>query len=54
MAPSKSNVAKKLAFERKQKADGSNNPKYVDVLEVDKPISGQNFGCFSLLAPKRY
>ena len=53
MAPSKSNVAKKLAFERKQRADGSSNPKYVDVLEVDKPISGQNFGCFSFISPEK-
>jgi Family of unknown function (DUF5832) len=53
MAPSKSNVAKKLAFERKQKADGSPNPKYVDILEVDKPISGQNYGCFSFISPEK-
>jgi len=53
MAPSKSNVAKKLAFERKQRADGSSNPKYVDVLEVDKPLSGQNFGCFSFISPEK-
>ena len=35
---SKSNIAKKLAFERKQNKDGSPIPKYVDLLEVDKPI----------------
>ncbi len=50
---SKSNSAKKLAFERKLRADGSSNPKYVDVLEVDKPLSGQNFGCFSFISPDK-
>ena len=39
-------------FERKQKKDGSPNSKYVDLLEVDKPIAGQNFGCFSFISPE--
>lgn len=47
---SKNNAGKK-GFERKQKKDGSPNPKYVDLLEVDKPIAGQNFGCFSFISP---
>ena len=50
---SKSNAAKKLAFERKQNKDGSNNPKYVDLLDVDKPIAGQTFGCFSFITPEK-
>lgn len=50
---SKSNIAKKLAFERKQKNDGSANPKYVDLLDVDKPIAGQTFGCFSFITPEK-
>ena len=50
--PSKSNAAKKHAFERKMKKTGEPNPKYVDVLEVDKPIAGQNFGCFSFISPE--
>ena len=49
---SKNNAAKK-GFERKQKKDGSPNPKYVDLLEVDKPIAGQNFGCFSFISPEK-
>jgi len=49
---SKFNAAKKLAFERKEKKDGSPNPKYVDLLEVDKPIAGQSFGCFSFISPE--
>jgi len=50
---SKSNIAKKLAFERKQNKDGSNNPKYVDLLDVDKPIAAQSFGCFSFITPEK-
>lgn len=50
---SKSNVAKKMAFERKLKKDGSENPKYVDLLELDKPIAGQQFGCFSFITPEK-
>lgn len=48
---SKNNAAKK-GFEKKQKKDGSPNPKYVDLLEVDKPIAGQTFGCFSFISPE--
>jgi hypothetical protein len=43
----------KKSFERKQKKDGSANPKYVDLLEVDKPIAGQSFGCFSFISPEK-
>ena len=50
---SKSNIAKKLAFERKLSKDGSSNPKYVDLLEVDKSIAGQTFGCFSFITPEK-
>lgn len=49
---SKSNPSKKNSFERKEKKDGSPNPKYVDLLEVDKPIAGQSFGCFSFISPE--
>lgn len=48
----KNNAAKK-GFERRQKKDGSVNPKYVDLLEVDKPIAGQAFGCFSFISPEK-
>jgi hypothetical protein len=47
------NKNKKHAFERKQRKDGTPNPKYVDLLEVDKPIAGQNFGCFSFISPDK-
>jgi hypothetical protein len=49
---SKTNAYKK-PFERKNKKDGTINPKYVDMLEVDKPIAGQNFGCFSFVSPEK-
>jgi len=44
---------KDVNFSRKNTADGKPNPKYVDILEVDKPISGQNFGCFSFISPDK-
>jgi hypothetical protein len=43
----------KKGFERKMKPDGSVNTKYVDVLEVDKPIANQSFGCFSFITPEK-
>lgn len=49
---SKNNASKK-AFERKTKKDGTPNPKYVDLLETDKPIAGQAFGCFSFVSPEK-
>jgi hypothetical protein len=33
-------------------ADGSENPKYVDLLEEDKAISGQKFVCVSFVSPE--
>jgi hypothetical protein len=44
---------KKNTFERKLKKDGTTNPKYVDLLEVDKPIAGQSYGCFSFITPEK-
>ena len=48
-----SGSAKKTAFDRKLTKDGSENPKYVDLLDVDKPIAGQSFGCFSFITPEK-
>lgn len=42
----------KRRFEKRLKKDGSVNPKYIDVLDVDKPIAGQTFGCFSFISPE--
>ena len=32
--------------------DGKENPKYVDLLEEDKPIAGQKFACVSFVSPE--
>ena len=40
-----------ISFERKLNKDGSKNPKYIDLLEEDKPISGQKFVCVSFVCP---
>ena len=44
---------KKTAFEKKNLNSGKPNPKYVDLLEVDKPIAGQIYGCFSFITPEK-
>jgi hypothetical protein len=41
------------SFERKINEDGTNNPKYVDLLEEDKPIAGQKFVCISFVSPDK-
>ena len=38
-------------FEKKM-VDGKANPKYVDLLEEDKPIAGQKFTCVSFVSPE--
>ena len=43
---------KKKGFERKMK-DDKPNPKYVDILEEDKPIAGQKFTCVSFCSPEQ-
>lgn len=52
MSKSNNGTGKK-GFDRKLKKDGSPNPKYVDLLDVDKPIAGQSFGCFSFISPEK-
>ena len=32
--------------------DGSQNPKYVDLLDEDKPMAGQKFVCLSFISPE--
>lgn len=43
----------KQGFERKTTKDNKQNPKYVDLLELDKPIAGQIYGCFSFITPEK-
>jgi hypothetical protein len=52
MDNSKNRSSKKKSFERKMK-DGKPNPKYVDLLEEDKPIAGQKFVCVSFVSPEK-
>lgn len=52
MDRSKSKQNAKKGFEKKQN-NGKSNPKYVDILEVDKPIAGQNFVCMSFVSPEK-
>lgn len=42
----------KTSFERKLKG-GKSNPKYVDVLDEDKPIACQKFVCVSFISPDK-
>jgi len=39
--------------ETKLNEDGTPNPKYVDLLDEDKPIAGQNFVCLSFISPEK-
>lgn len=39
-------------FEKQYNSDGSKNTKYVDLLDEDKPISGQKFACISFVSPE--
>jgi hypothetical protein len=45
--------SKHSSFERKLDKNGNTNPKYVDLLEEDKPISGQKFVCVSFVSPEK-
>ena len=42
-----------ISVERKLNADGSENPKYIDVLDEDKPIAAQKFVCVSFISPEK-
>jgi hypothetical protein len=48
---SKEPRSKTSSYERKA-VNGNNNPKYVDLLEEDKPIAGQKFVCVSFVSPE--
>lgn len=40
-------------FNKKTLKNGKPNTKYVDLLEVDKSLAGQNFGCYSFISPDK-
>jgi hypothetical protein len=52
MDRSKDKNTKKSGFERKE-INGKTNPKYIDLLEEDKPIAGQKFVCVSFVSPEK-
>lgn len=52
MSHSKQKDSRKSGFERKM-VNGKKNPKYVDLLEEDKPIAGQKFVCVSFVSPEK-
>jgi len=51
MDRSKDKNSKKQSFERKE-INGKPNPKYIDLLDEDKPIAGQKFVCVSFCSPE--
>jgi len=40
-------------FIKQRNSNGTQNPTYVDLLEEDKPISGQKFACISFVSPEK-
>lgn len=45
-------MEKTMAFERKI-VNGKENPKYIDLLDEDKPIAGQKYVCVSFCSPEK-
>ena len=41
------------SFEPRNQQDGSANPKFVDILDEDKPVAGQKFVCLSFVSPEK-
>ena len=39
-------------FDKRTTGDGAVNPKYVDVLDEDKPVANQKFVCVSFISPE--
>ena len=48
--PSKDN--RQSGVEYRYNLDKTENPKYVDLLDEDKPIAGQKFCCVSFVSPE--
>jgi hypothetical protein len=44
--------SKPINVELKTNPDGTENPKYVDLLDEDKSIAGQKFACLSFISPE--
>lgn len=52
MSTSKSNNDRQSGVEYRFNIDGSENPKYVDLLDEDKPVAGQKYCCVSFISPE--
>lgn len=46
-------MSKEFQFETEKLPNGENNPKYVDLLDEDKPVAGQKFVCMSFVSPDK-
>ena len=47
-----SSTGRQSGVEYKLNVDGSENPKYVDLLDEDKPVAGQKYCCISFVSPE--
>ena len=47
------NENRSAGIEYRLNIDGKTNPKYVDVLDEDKPLAGQKFTCISFISPEK-
>ena len=47
------NENRPTGIEYRLNIDGKTNPKYVDVLDEDKPLAGQKFTCISFISPEK-
>ena len=46
-------MSKELPFETENLPNGEKNPKYVDLLDEDKPVAGQKWVCMSFVSPDK-
>lgn len=49
---SEKNTSDSSVVQQKTLKNGKPNPKYIDLLEEDKPIAGQKFTCISFISPE--
>ena len=46
-------MANQNSYEKNRLTNGSKNPKYIDMLDEDKPIANQKFVCISFVSPEK-
>lgn len=47
-----SNSPRQVGVEYRTSENGQKNPKYIDLLDEDKPVAGQKFTCISFVSPE--